>query len=248
MDAYLELAELFGRLSTAANMLAVCTLLKRYAIAFGVPQLSIMDLRQPTTRISEAMLWTDTPQSLLKLIDRAGDFTCHAMVKRARETQEPFEIAMGPGYDASRSIPNPAIASELAERAPATNGLVVPIYDGQKAVAIATLTGPKPQLNPLAANALNLAIHAAWQRSKELTSELPSASTTALTLREVECLGWVAKGKTDIEIARIINVAPRTVRFHVHNAKVKLNVATRIQAVTKLMRERPDLRESNNEN
>ena len=101
---------------------------------------------------------------------------------------------------------------------------------------------------PLAANALNLAIHAAWQRSKELTSELPSASTTALTLREVECLAWVAKGKTDIEIARIIDVAPRTVRFHVHNAKVKLNVATRIQAVTKLMRERPDLRDPKNEN
>lgn len=124
---------------------------------------------------------------------------------------------------------------------PQLNGLIVPVQEGHQVVAMATLTGPKPVLSPLARDALKLAVHAGWQRSKEVASGAAGVSSSVLTLREVECLRWVAKGKTDQEVARILSVSARTVRFHVHNAKTKLNVATRIQTVTTLMRERPDL-------
>jgi DNA-binding CsgD family transcriptional regulator len=54
-----------------------------------------------------------------------------------------------------------------------------------------------------------------------------------LTRRESECLHWVAGGKTDFEVGKILEISPRTVRFHITNAKTKLGVATRIQAVVK---------------
>ena len=44
---------------------------------------------------------------------------------------------------------------------------------------------------------------------------------------------WVADGKTDFEVGKILSISPRTVRFHIRNAKTKLGVATRIQAVAK---------------
>ena len=54
-----------------------------------------------------------------------------------------------------------------------------------------------------------------------------------LSEREVECLTWSARGKTSAEIAQIVGLRRRTVDFHVENARRKLNVATRIEAVVK---------------
>ena len=60
---------------------------------------------------------------------------------------------------------------------------------------------------------------------------LPSSSK--LSKREVECLRWAAMGKTDIEISMIIKRSRATVRFHIHNASMKLDAVNRSQAVFK---------------
>ena len=57
--------------------------------------------------------------------------------------------------------------------------------------------------------------------------------TIALNEREVEVLTWAARGKTSAEIAKILDVAKRTVDFHIENARGKLGAATRTEAVLK---------------
>jgi DNA-binding CsgD family transcriptional regulator len=52
-----------------------------------------------------------------------------------------------------------------------------------------------------------------------------------LTRREIQCLKWAAAGKTDGEIAAIVQIAAPTVRFHMVNAAEKLGVAGRSQTV-----------------
>ena len=42
--------------------------------------------------------------------------------------------------------------------------------------------------------------------------------------------------QTDSEIAQILSISPRTVRFHVENTKVKLRVKTRVQAVAEALK------------
>lgn len=54
-----------------------------------------------------------------------------------------------------------------------------------------------------------------------------------LSKREVECLRWAALGKTDQEIATIMSRSCATVRFHVHNAAVKLDAVNRSQTLFK---------------
>ena len=49
-------------------------------------------------------------------------------------------------------------------------------------------------------------------------------------------LAWVAAGKSDWAIGRILNISGKTVNFHVENAKRKLGVGTRVQAVVAAMR------------
>jgi LuxR family quorum-sensing system transcriptional regulator CciR len=50
---------------------------------------------------------------------------------------------------------------------------------------------------------------------------------------EVECLRWAAIGKTDFEISMIMSRSRATVRFHIHNAAVKLDAVNRSHTVFK---------------
>jgi DNA-binding CsgD family transcriptional regulator len=65
-------------------------------------------------------------------------------------------------------------------------------------------------------------------RGREAAAPLASNS---LTEREAEILGWVARGKTNHEIADLLVVSPHTVRKHLENAYAKLGVHTRTAAV-----------------
>jgi DNA-binding CsgD family transcriptional regulator len=58
-----------------------------------------------------------------------------------------------------------------------------------------------------------------------------------LTDREVECLQWIAAGKSDWQIGKILNISQKTVNYHVENVKRKFGVATRIQAVVAAMQQ-----------
>jgi DNA-binding CsgD family transcriptional regulator len=58
---------------------------------------------------------------------------------------------------------------------------------------------------------------------------------TELTLREREVLSWVARGKTNPEIAELLWVAPGTVRKHLENVYAKLGVNTRTAAVASFL-------------
>ena len=52
-----------------------------------------------------------------------------------------------------------------------------------------------------------------------------------LSRREVECLQWLASGKTLFEAATILGVSERTIRFHITNARERLGVSTTVQAI-----------------
>ena len=56
----------------------------------------------------------------------------------------------------------------------------------------------------------------------------------SLSTREAEILGWVARGKTNREIASILCVSPHTVRKHLEHAYQKLDVHTRTAAIAYL--------------
>jgi DNA-binding CsgD family transcriptional regulator len=63
----------------------------------------------------------------------------------------------------------------------------------------------------------------------------PSRDELGLTSRERDVLGWVARGKTNPEVAEILWVTPSTVRKHLENIYAKLGVHTRTAAVTRFL-------------
>jgi len=62
-------------------------------------------------------------------------------------------------------------------------------------------------------------------------------ATAALTPRETEVLSWVAKGKTNRDVAEILGMSPRTVNKHLEHVFEKLGVETRAAAAALASRE-----------
>ena len=58
----------------------------------------------------------------------------------------------------------------------------------------------------------------------------PSVVGGGLTRREAEVLDWVARGKSNAEVAAILFVAPGTVKKHLDNIYDKLSVGSRTEA------------------
>jgi DNA-binding CsgD family transcriptional regulator len=56
-----------------------------------------------------------------------------------------------------------------------------------------------------------------------------------LSQREKECLRWRASGKSDWDIAHIMNISERTVKFHLENARAKLDAINTTHAVAKAL-------------
>jgi DNA-binding CsgD family transcriptional regulator len=54
-----------------------------------------------------------------------------------------------------------------------------------------------------------------------------------ISARELDCLKWVAAGKTAWEASVILGISERTVRFHLNAAREKLDCMTTTQAVAK---------------
>jgi len=69
--------------------------------------------------------------------------------------------------------------------------------------------------------------------SRCLTPKLIPEAIVKLSNREIAVLRWTADGKTSGEIACILNIAERTVNFHINNVIAKLNATNKTSGCDK---------------
>lgn len=62
------------------------------------------------------------------------------------------------------------------------------------------------------------------------------APFTPLSAREAECLLWVSRGKSSVDIGQIVGLSHRTVDSYLEKTCAKLKVRTRIEAVAVAVR------------
>lgn len=68
----------------------------------------------------------------------------------------------------------------------------------------------------------------AFEAARRIELARPSAPLPILTDRQRECVLWVARGKTDWEIAQILGVSHATVIEHVRNARERYGTSNRL--------------------
>ncbi len=137
--------------------------------------------------------------------------------------------------DYEKLTPKERKSLEKAAKSGMTDGIVFPLKGRVDRVAGVTLTGDTKLLDADLIWVLSCLSVGLYQRACALDNrpkpEFNHNSTGFLTERERECLTWVAIGKTDKQVADTLGITERTVKFHIINAKTKLNAKTRLQAV-----------------
>lgn len=119
------------------------------------------------------------------------------------------------------------------------HGLSVAVHQNPQAKSMLSLARDKPvditsdEGRRAAEGAAVLAncLHLAVERLK--IPELIAVRRPHLTPREREVLLWAAQGKSSGVIADLLGISVAAVSFHTGNLYRKLNVATRLQAITK---------------
>ncbi|MES0056678.1 MULTISPECIES: LuxR family transcriptional regulator [unclassified Mesorhizobium] len=125
-------------------------------------------------------------------------------------------------------------------------GLTVPIIDRRGCVAAMTFAADTPNSAFLRVaeryeQALQLMATCFHIYARRKLSGNRTVDGVSLTPREYECLQWAARGKSAWAIGCILGIKPRTVAFHLDNAKKKLGVHTKDQAVALLASSRSSL-------
>lgn len=152
----------------------------------------------------------------------------------AREKTEPFE--WGLKADDLRLSRAQARLFDEAAAFGIRCGFTVPIHDRHGPLAAVTFASD--QLRPafqqtIRHNArvlqlMSISLHAHARRKLRHDRTI---NGVRLTPREFECLQWATAGKSAWEMGRILGISHNTVTFHIENAKAKLGVRTRQQAV-----------------
>lgn len=118
------------------------------------------------------------------------------------------------------------------------DGFVIPIRGPLGSLSLVSMASTETDLD------LSLRQRASLQMMALLVDERYRAFSAALTAeqvmetltrRELECLRWVAAGKTDWEIGVILTISATTVKSHVDRAREKFGARTRAQAVARLV-------------
>jgi DNA-binding CsgD family transcriptional regulator len=109
----------------------------------------------------------------------------------------------------------------------------VPIHGPSDMQGLVTMvTRQTLTLSASECSVLEMMARVVWERCR--TSEgfgMFDPGRVKLSPREIECLQWAAAGKSDADIAVLVGIKPATAHFHIEQAKKRLGVKTRVEAV-----------------
>ena len=122
------------------------------------------------------------------------------------------------------------------------DGLLVPIHMADGSVSVVSIIGEKPETDAEIVRGLGMAAMFLHSEARPLIlsdEEVSSRKFSApISQRQLDCIQWVAEGKSDWEISKILGISEATVHNHVERAKRSLGVNTRVQAVVEAARRR----------
>jgi LuxR family transcriptional activator of conjugal transfer of Ti plasmids len=163
------------------------------------------------------------------------------IVRRARREHDLFAWGDGPQQQTGNREQRRFF--EEATTFGIKSGVTIPIRSGFGRVAAFTLATDEPvhQIERLAAESRDVLQLVGLYFHTHVTTKLSAQNDSlegesGLTQRQRQCLGWAARGKTIADTAMLVGIAPRTVVFHLENARRKLEAASIAQCVAEAMR------------
>lgn len=158
-------------------------------------------------------------------------FVDDPLVHEARRRMSPFTWTE---LWAEGDLP-PAVRDiiEMGKQRGWVEGFAVPIHGPGGYLGLVSFVGGEVQLSASDRAILLALAHASHQRGKALYNG-STRIETKLTRRELQVMRWISRGKTDAQIAVILQLSVTTIHSYVEQAKHKLGVRSRSQAVSEL--------------
>jgi LuxR family quorum sensing-dependent transcriptional regulator len=115
-------------------------------------------------------------------------------------------------------------------------GFTVPMLTLDRQSAGLSIAGKNAEL-PLELRA-SLQLLAIYSFARAITLADKPPPQVKLTRRETDVLRWIAEGKTDWEISKILNVSEHLIDKVARQIRTKFGAANRVQAVAQALRQR----------
>lgn len=117
------------------------------------------------------------------------------------------------------------------------SGVTVPIHLQDRTPGLVSYAGKTVDLTVEEIEALELVGIHSYSRLLDIYESTKTEGKVRLTPREVDVLHYVACGKTDLEISRLLNLGHYSVKDHLTNARRKLGAANRAHCVVIAIRD-----------
>ncbi len=118
-----------------------------------------------------------------------------------------------------------------------SRSVIFPVHNKDGSKAKVTFEGNRDFVDEHDIATLHLRSISLFGRYLDMVTRKPEEKHVRfLTVRERECLKWIAGGKTSVEVAAIMDLSEHTVTHYLTNAANKLNASNRVHAVAIAMR------------
>jgi DNA-binding CsgD family transcriptional regulator len=160
-------------------------------------------------------------------------FDCNPLLEAIRQNRTRYRFSDFAGHR-DRAY---ADYWEALGEADIADALCATSYSGRDVIASLHLGFGEREIEPETARTIQMAGLMLTERLTEF-ADGPDNRLLRLSVRETDCLAYMADGKKDREIGDIMDVTEATVRFHIDNARRKLGARNRAEAVAKLAHRR----------
>jgi LuxR family transcriptional regulator, quorum-sensing system regulator BjaR1 len=224
-----DIADAISAISAAPDPKTCSRLFLKAIAAFKINMFACgeVDLAAPERTVFFAVNW---PEAFRNFYFETGLMRRDPILAALRHRHAPFTWS-DLRRDGKLSMAG-SKAFQIAAEHGWTEGLAVPIPRGDQRFGLVTVAGPRHTLEPGERSRLAMLSYCFHQRMRNLVPKHGFAfSPVGLTRREIDALRLIARGATDRGVARKLGISPSTAHEHLENAKRKLNVSTRAEAI-----------------
>jgi LuxR family transcriptional regulator, quorum-sensing system regulator BjaR1 len=232
--------EIIDKIDSASGLDQIIGILSSAGNSFGYENFSIAGLPMPGETIDPYIMACGWPDEWSTRYREQNYVHEDPIIRQVRQASKPFMWADAPLN--SSDVGAKKVLDEATEFG-LVEGFAVPIYTTHGFQAIVTFGANELKLDKSEQAALHLVAIYAHQAIRTL---LPNGGKNngfwqlekQLSLGEIECLKWIAAGKTACEVGIITGLSDRTVEHYIESVLRKLNATNRVQAVAEAIRYR----------
>jgi DNA-binding CsgD family transcriptional regulator len=231
-EKFLTLGRTLTSIASARTRASLWVQARRFAAQFGLTHVVAIDAHAMALGLYGAVLYSDLTGSFIESIEREPS-SRNPLLVRSRNEMQPFRLSE------LRDDPRHGRFDWLGFMPPEAvngDGFVVPVFENATLQSLFVFVGERPMIGDATLPLLQSVAFAVHARLKDIKDNVPVDAKAEITTREAQCLHWLEEGHSDEEIASILGISKRTVRFHLDNLKKKFGVTRRTQVLARRLK------------